>query len=163
MQIVIWLDNDTLQTGLHANFKMASAGEGLYFSNASLNVINAVELPLLESSITYGRYPNGTGPFITMCPSYNAENSYTYLSFDNTDVFDNNVLVNVFLSPTINNITVSLGGKLELEFNVYSLSGQLMLNDKVMGTKFLSLQGWESGVSLLVIPDLDKTIKFIKK
>ncbi len=68
----------------------------------------------MEVSTTYGRYPNGTGPFITMWPSYNAENSYTSLFFDKTEAFDNNVLVNVFPSPTINNMTISLGETKEL-------------------------------------------------
>ena len=141
---------------------MSSSGEGLYFSN-TINVINAVELPLLEGSTTYGRYPNGTGAFITMWPSYNAENSYTALSVESSDVFETNVLVSVYPNPTIDNITLHIDGEDEVEFSVYNLSGQLVFNDIVIGSKILSLQDWGVGVYLLVIPDFGKTIKIIKK
>ncbi|NLB63102.1 MAG: lamin tail domain-containing protein, partial [Fibrobacter sp.] len=44
---------------IHSNFKLASAGESLYLSNAKANLIDMVHIPALEAEISWQRSTDG--------------------------------------------------------------------------------------------------------
>ena len=73
--LIVWADEDGSQTGLHASFKLSSSGENLTLSDASLNLVDQVSFGSIITDISYGRYPNGTGNFSFMNPTYEANNS----------------------------------------------------------------------------------------
>ncbi len=75
--IIVWLDDDDLQGPLHANFKLAAGGEFLILSNGTSLVLDSVGFGQQAPDVTYGRYPNGTGNFTFMTPTFNAINSLT--------------------------------------------------------------------------------------
>ena len=65
--LLVWADNDTDDTpGLHANFKLSAKGESVVLSDTDANgntLIDAVDFPALATDSSYGRVPEGTGPF----------------------------------------------------------------------------------------------------
>ncbi|MDE0422191.1 MAG: lamin tail domain-containing protein, partial [Gammaproteobacteria bacterium] len=65
--LVVWADDDTADSpGLHANFKLSSGGESVVLSDNDANgntVTDAVDFPALGSDLSYGRVPEGSGPF----------------------------------------------------------------------------------------------------
>jgi hypothetical protein len=73
--IIIWADADTLQTGLHANFKLSSDGEKVYFSNRDALIIDKVEYPAQASEIAYARNPDWSGLFVWQTPTFCASNN----------------------------------------------------------------------------------------
>jgi len=74
--LLIWLDEDQNQPGLHANFKLSKAGEAIYFTNADGSMIDQIEFGAQSTDVTTGRCPNGTGPFAAMnAATPNAVNS----------------------------------------------------------------------------------------
>jgi hypothetical protein len=72
--LIIWADGDTLQNGLHTNFKLSSAGEKLLFLNPEMLIIDEVRYPAQTLALTYSRKPDGTGSFIWQQPTFNASN-----------------------------------------------------------------------------------------
>ncbi|PLW92544.1 MAG: hypothetical protein C0592_10260 [Marinilabiliales bacterium] len=68
--LIIWTDNDTLQSGLHTGFKLSAAGEVVVLSDASKNTVDMVSFSVQTTDISHGRYPNGTGPFMDMPPTF---------------------------------------------------------------------------------------------
>ena len=72
--LIVWADEDTTQTGLHANFKLASSGETLFLVNATGTIIDQIFFPSQTTDITYGRFANGTGNFQQLWPTFNAQN-----------------------------------------------------------------------------------------
>ncbi len=72
--LIIWADNDTLETGLHANFKLSSSGEEVILSNPQKTIIDKVSFPEQTLDITYSRVPNGTGDFKWASPTFNRSN-----------------------------------------------------------------------------------------
>jgi len=73
--LIVWADADTLQVGLHANYKLsASLGETVVLSAPDTTLINEVKFPVADALHSYGRIPNGTGNFVVTTPTYNAEN-----------------------------------------------------------------------------------------
>lgn len=75
--IIVWLDNDDLQGPFHANFKLGAAGETLLLSDGVSNVLDSITFGQQLPDITFGRYPNGTGNFTFMPPTFSAVNSLT--------------------------------------------------------------------------------------
>jgi hypothetical protein len=73
--LVFWADKDTLQAGLHTNFKLSSAGEKVYFVTPDFLIIDRVEYPAQTIQLSYSRNPNGTGSFIWQSPTFNSSNN----------------------------------------------------------------------------------------
>lgn len=75
--LMVWLDEDGAQGDLHANFKLSKSGEFLMLSNADGLVFDSISFGQQVSDISFGRYPNGTGNFVSMPTTFAAENSLT--------------------------------------------------------------------------------------
>ena len=72
--LIIWADNDTLEAGLHATFKLSASGEEAILSNPQKTVIDKVSFPAQTLELTYSRVPNGTGDFKWASPTFNRSN-----------------------------------------------------------------------------------------
>jgi len=73
--LIIWADGDTLQSGLHANFKLTSEGEKIYFSNPDILIIDKVEYPAQDAQIAYARDPDWSGEFVWQTPTFGISNN----------------------------------------------------------------------------------------
>ena len=72
--LIVWADDDEEQNGLHANFKLSSSGETIYLVNSDTIIVDEVSFGEQMADIAYGRYPNGTGAFVLMEPTFSSEN-----------------------------------------------------------------------------------------
>jgi len=79
--LIVWADNDTLQSGLHANYKLSSLGETVIFLTPELQLIDIAKYgeqpliigaPIVDQS--FARIPNGTGEFVWTNPTFNNKN-----------------------------------------------------------------------------------------
>lgn len=64
--LMVWCDEDSLDAGLHADFKLAKEGEGVYLftKEATGNVmLDSTSFGELDKDVSWGRLPNGTGSF----------------------------------------------------------------------------------------------------
>jgi len=73
--LIVWADDDEDQEGLHANFKLSGNGETVTLSDPDTNVVDQITYGEQTDDISFGRFPNGTGDFRTMDPTFNAENT----------------------------------------------------------------------------------------
>jgi hypothetical protein len=73
--LIIWADSDTTQSGLHANFKLSSAGERVILSKPDGIIIDEVTYSAQNLELSYARNPDGTGPFKWQTPTFNRTNS----------------------------------------------------------------------------------------
>ncbi len=73
--LIVWLDEDQADGPYHASFKLSAAGEFLMLSDGAGGVRDSLTFGPQQPTATYGRYPNGTGAFTLLVPSYNASNS----------------------------------------------------------------------------------------
>jgi len=72
--LIIWADNDTIQAGLHSNFKLSSQGEKLLFINPGKLIIDEVDYPAQTFELSYSRNPNGSGSFIWQPATFSTKN-----------------------------------------------------------------------------------------
>ncbi len=96
--LIVWLDNDAEQAGLHSNFEPAADGSYLLFTAPNLDIMDEAEYELQSPDRSIGRFPNGTGGFYGMSPSFEAENIFDrghvvineFLAFNDTTQADQN-------------------------------------------------------------------------
>lgn len=158
--LIIWADDDVAQDGLHASFKLsASGGEYLVLSNASGVVVDLVEFPPQTTDISYGRFPNGTGSFQTMPPSFNEENMLSSIpTEETTDGFS----LNVFPNPTSSQLTIEADTKMS-EVSLYNLSGKLLQTEyPKSNTARINLSDLAVGMYLIKVRSVSGNMKMKK-
>lgn len=162
--LIIWADNDTLQFGLHANFKLSSGGESVVLSAPDKSIINLYTYDVQETDISYGRYPNGTGEFCSMTPTFSAENMQ---GLDIQEIMQE-LSAQVYPNPARDYIDLSFGEtpKNPIEIRIFSIVGSLVYHSKVNDQLTrISLNELESGMYVLYAKsgDLQFHTKFIKE
>ena len=73
--LIVWMDEDSSQGPLHANFKLSKAGEFLMLSNGTGTVYDSLSFGPQTTDVSFGRYPNGTGAFTFMPTTFATANS----------------------------------------------------------------------------------------
>ncbi len=154
--LIIWADNDTLQTGLHANFKLSASGESLYLCDPSVSLLDETTFGAQTTDITWGRFPNGVGPFMFMNPTFSAVNSFP-VSVEEIVLEDVSELV-IYPNPANNYIYLS--SEDNGSFTIYNMLGEIVYNDYKDNNNFLiDITGWGSGIYIIKTEKLTK--KFI--
>ena len=74
--MIIWADEEPDESLLHTNFKLESGSGELMLTDGTSDFINWVDYPSMDADISYGRNPNGTGPFADILPTFNGNNDY---------------------------------------------------------------------------------------
>ena len=82
--LAIWCDEEEDQGDNHTNFKISASGEAIILSDTELNVIDEITFGVQVTDISMGRYPNGSGDFVQMYPTFLAENESDYLPAEDT-------------------------------------------------------------------------------
>ena len=90
--LLIWADNDTADTGLHANFKLDADGEQIsLFDRDGVTLIDSVTFPDQTTDISYGRYPDGSDDWRFLgLATPEATNSSAYLGLVADTKFSHN-------------------------------------------------------------------------
>ncbi len=97
--ILIWADEDGSQGDLHANFKLSASGEyvGIYDNDGSGNaLIDGITFGVQQPDISFGRIPNGTGPFQSLQPTPGGINQFASSTTDEKD----SIHFSLFPNPT---------------------------------------------------------------
>lgn len=161
--LMIWADEDDDQDGLHARFKLSASGETVFLVDNVGTLIDEVSYADQEDDISYGRFPNGTGSFQIMTPTFNATNS----ELTNTIDFESDSdVLNVYPNPAQDQINIDSEKSL-LEITIYNAAGQKVLvrtvNEKNVDLK---LDNLNSGVYLIEAMTVDNRRileKFVKE
>ena len=72
--LTVWLDKQPEQGNLHANIKLSSGGEELVLADSDKNIIDVISFGEQQTDVSTGRFPNGTGNFIEMEPTFGSKN-----------------------------------------------------------------------------------------
>lgn len=143
--IVVWADGDTTQVGYHANFKISASGETIYLADASMNVVDSVGFGTQTTDISFGRFPNGTGSFQTMSPTYRAQN------VNSTGINDKVLLsesIKIFPNPTTTSFQITFTNELIEAQDLYiiDLQGKLIYSDRINQQTTINSSNWPSGL-----------------
>jgi len=151
--ILVWAsDKDISEVGqpLHTNFKISSGGEAVLLTNVAGDLVDESPEVGLQTDVSYGRQPNGTGPwFYFYAPTPEASNTGTgltellvpptfshdsglYADAFNLSVFHDNTNAQIIYTtdgsePTIDNLSGSVFEyKNEYPYNVGEAVGPIL-------------------------------------
>lgn len=125
--LIVWADDDTLQPGLHANFKLSGAGESIILSSPAKTIVDEVIFSQQKIDTSTGRYPNGTGAFIQMRPTFSAENDSGFGVEENSYQTLKKVTMEQNFPNPFNlstKIMFNLPGTKKVKLTIYNVSGQ---------------------------------------
>jgi len=142
--LLIWADGDTLQSGLHANFKLSASGEQVVLSQGS-TVIQEVTFGAQTTDLGYARVPNGTGAFVIQNPTFSANN-------DGASGVNSIEALQLLLYPNPTNSVFTFELETQLKnasLFVYDLAGKLILNRSLQRTNRIDATNWSSGTYII--------------
>jgi hypothetical protein len=126
--LIVWADEDTGQAGLHANFKLNESGEHLVLSDPDGYPVDQVVFGPQTADISFGRYPNGTGTFLLMNPTFAAANDSVVSLAERPPIAHRPSPVIVFPNPFRQRTTIgySLPSAARVSLRVYDAAGRLV-------------------------------------
>lgn len=117
--LLVWLDDDTNDDGLHAGFKLAAGGETIALvDNDSTTLLNLVQFPAQTDDISFGRFPDGANAWQFMAtPTPGAANQEGYSG--EVEAVDISVEHGIFTEP----LTITLSTPTPEATIYYTLDG----------------------------------------
>lgn len=160
--LIVWADQDSLETGLHADFKFSAAGEYCILSYPDGTILDSVVFGAQTTDLSYARIPNGTGNFVIQAPTYNANNE-GLASIDSIDLADFNSTLKTYPNPTNNVLNISNKGYSIENVQVVSLQGQVLYQNSYTNQSdvVVDMSSFINGIYLVNINN-QTTIRIIK-
>ena len=158
--LVVWADNDESQAGLHANFKLSASAESVLLVNPAGDIIDEVSYVNQTVDISYGRFPNGTGNFQLMNPTFNAENTG---STNTTVNAANATTIHVNPNPADDAFYLKIESPDAEEKTVfiYNLNGTIVYQNSVSENERINTADWTPGMYFIRVENV--FIKLIVK
>lgn len=136
--LIIWADDDEGQPGLHANFKLSASGEEIVLVAPDTTVVDDVTFGEQITDLSTGRYPNGTGSFVLMNPTFSAENTPGISDVDDSNNEQPNDFVlnqnypNPFNPSTTISFSIPVQGDVSLKiFNIIGQEVATLVNENL--------------------------------
>jgi Lamin Tail Domain/Secretion system C-terminal sorting domain len=145
--IIIWVDEDSSQGPLHANFKLSALGEQLLLINASGTKVQDISFGAQQADKGYARSPNGTGNFTIKNPTFKANND-TGISAVGEEERAN--LLAIFPNPASGNEVVLRSEKQgEQTVEIFDQIGRKVFSAKFSNEISMEVGQWTAGVYLV--------------
>lgn len=155
--LIVWTDDDSEQSGLHASFKLSAVGESVILSDGN-TIYDQVDFGQQTTDVSYARCPDG-GTFTFTNPTFDALNNCA-LGLDEETVFT----LLVYPNPSHSNFTIQ--SDVKGLYEVVDLLGRQIVSGSLEGTPVsLDVQNWQTGNYLIRVQDVSgssKTIQLIK-
>ncbi len=149
--LTIWVDKDTLQAGLHTNFKLSGSGEIILLLNENEEIIDEVLFNAHITDESYSRMPNGTGAFDWQGSSFGMNNESGYVSVAEWSSHDE---IKLYPNPANSHFFIDFGQEGQHNVLIYNIQGQLVYSNTFIGSqKEILLTGWADGMYLVRMDD----------
>jgi len=157
--LIVWADKDTLQEGLHANFKLSASGEEIILSDASKKMVDQVSFVVQTTDISLGRNPNGTGIFESMEPTFNAINHGMIASaLPSISIPD----LIIYPNPATDLLHISIEDDEDHRVSLLNIYGQLLDQWNYKVSESINIGSLSPGIYLINVDGLISR-KFIKR
>ncbi len=160
--LIVWADSEESQAGVHSNFKLSSSGEQLYLSLISEAIVDSITFTSQLEDISYGRFPNGTGDFTLLSPTFSASNNTASIIPE-----DDALLLYTYPNPVEEILYISMESQKEFTLQFVDILGKVLYSENfsagIIQTE-LPLSQYVSGVYLITVnsEDYTSTQKIVK-
>jgi hypothetical protein len=147
--LLIWIDGEMEQKGIHCSFKLNAKGERIILSDASLAKLDEINLKRQFADVAYGRIPNGGNNWNYLPPSPGTPNAEgSVLGLDRAKKGDK-VKVKAGADKSTLHVEVEKAGK--LAYRIADKEEKILLKGSVEGKGQISLSSLENGRYILFI------------
>ena len=150
---IIWADSEDAQGSSHANFKLSSAGESLFLSDAHQVLIDSVLFPEQIENVSYGRMPNGFGDFTFLSPTFEKSNDGA-----NLIPLDDALIFNLYPNPATDLLYFEIESQSNSTIQIIDLLGRIVFkSDLTAGiiTGELSVSDLNAGLYVVSVMSND--------
>lgn len=169
--LIIWADEDQDQQGIHASFKLSQNGETIILSDNHQAMIDEVVFSAQTQDVSTGRYPNGTGNFAEMPPTFQAENRQGAAGID---AQGHQTMVRIMPNPAHDYITIIMDSspseqsrQRDCTISILDQTGRQVYNQKhpAQQTYNIDISSLSPGLYFLVMLTDQSAVhcKFIKR
>lgn len=145
--LIIWADDDLMQTGLHASFKLSNNGEECLLVDNGLNIIDHVVFGPQDNDISFGRCPNGRGVFEQLTPSFSASNNNACMV--GTNDFEEQFGLKIYPNPASSWLQIETDYPEELRVELWTMTGQLIVQEEMINDINLDTSNLPEGMYFL--------------
>jgi len=161
--LIVWADDDEEQWFHHTNFNLNSTGETLLLSNPNGDIIDQVIYSAQTQDMSYGRFPNGSGPWTYMETSFAASNNLPLNTWSQPFA---GTVINAWPNPAHSNLFINAPQCAIHSVEIRDLSGKLLAFQLASAKQAeVDLTQFAPGVYFLTVQldNMDKTtIRVIK-
>jgi hypothetical protein len=157
--LIVWADGDTMQMGLHANFKLSASGEKIALTHETAGILDSITFGMQTTDISMQRCPDDTGSFIFAVPSYRLANNCP-TSIAETKQKNN---ISAYPNPFSDKIYIRSDKEPIRSIRVTNMTGQTVLirEGDFRNESELNVGEFSSGIYMMILNG-QKIIKLIK-
>lgn len=139
--MIVWADEDGGQGEMHANFKLSAGGEFISISYSDGTIMDSITFGEQITDQSFGRLPNGTGPFVALTPSFSGVNS----TVKTKEVLADEA-INVYPNPVSSLLNIDLRELSAVQLQLYDSAGKLLFTKQVNSKMTtINLDGYPAG------------------
>lgn len=143
---IVWVDDDSTQTGVHANFKISSTAETIYLTDG-VTIFDTVTSGVLASNEAWARCPDA-GVFTIAVPTFDASNN-CFLSISEVEMKEN---FSIFPVPAVDKATIRIENSDSYELSVVDMQGRTIYTSVLIsGDNTIECSEWKSGVYQFIL------------
>jgi hypothetical protein len=153
--LIVWADKKEKKNNLHAPFKLSKEGEEIILFHEEFQTIDSISFGRQIKDYTYARYPNGTGPFVRITPTINAENRFITITPTDNPFTSNRITI--YPNPASSILTIQTESSAEpCSVIIYNTLGQLVYqSDSNTGYLELNVSDLQNGMYFMVVRTAD--------
>jgi hypothetical protein len=133
--LIVWADDNTSQTGLHAGFKLSASGEQIILTHGVNGIIDSITFKGQLPDISMQRCPDGFGEFVASVPTYNSENCFATVS----DYLEDIPEVSIYPNPFSDRLVVDFPNGTIITVRIINLTGETVYVAEEYNTDNLEL------------------------
>lgn len=149
--LTIWADNDEDQGANHANFKLSADGEEIYLINSSGEIADQLLFAEQDKDDTWGRIPNGTGPFAQTEPTFGTENSIYIEEVSSNIISYEKLNIQLYPNPANSYITIESEDSNVVTFSLYNIQGAMVSHETISNSTTVDISHLNKGIYIVNI------------
>ena len=149
--LIVWVDDDEEQMGLHTSFNLSNNGEELLLVDPQLNIIDQAVFGAQTDDIAFARCPNGLGAFEQITPTFASSNNEVCMVGTNDLV--RGIDYKIYPNPAGNWLKVETAFQTPIQVDVWNSIGHLMIKETMIQETILDTSILPEGLYFLRIGD----------
>ncbi|MEK7257010.1 MAG: lamin tail domain-containing protein, partial [Bacteroidota bacterium] len=147
--LIVWLDDDETQAGLHASFNLSANGEEFFLSMPNESIADQVIFGAQEEDVSLARCPNGMGAFQQIPPSFGASNNAA-CAVPVEDLAENFAL-KIYPNPASDWLFIETEAPGDFKAELVNAFGQQVMEIDFAGKTAIDVAGLPAGVYFFVV------------